>query len=172
MTYYKLPIKPSPNLPSMRSVYLYPSLCFFEGTVVSIGRGTDKPFQVIGHPDYALGSYIFIPHSTAGSKSPKLEGRNCFGLNLESVPEEDLIKEARINLTYILSFYKNLPNKKDFFNNYFNLLAGNSALKQQIIGGDSEGEIRKSWAFDLEKFKKKREKYLLYPDFESRIDLK
>jgi len=147
-------------------------LAFFEGTVVSIGRGTDLPFQIVGHPDFALGTYIFVPESTAGSKHPKLQGRNCFGLNLSGRPEEELIKEARINLTYILSFYRNLPDKKDFFNSYFNLLAGNSALKQQIIEGKSEGEIRKSWAFDLEKFKKIREKYLLYNDFEARIELK
>jgi uncharacterized protein YbbC (DUF1343 family) len=171
-TFYNLPIKPSPNLPNMRSVYLYPSLCFFEGTTVSIGRGTDFPFQVIGHPDFALGSYIFIPEPTKGSKTPKLMGRSCSGVNLSATPLEVLRKEEKINFSYLLSFYQALPDKKSFFNSYFNLLAGNSVLKQQIIEGKSEEEIRKTWAFDLEKFKKIREKYLLYRDFESRIELK
>lgn len=170
-TEYNLPIKPSPNLPNMRSVYLYPSLCFFEGTVVSIGRGTEYPFQIIGHPDFAIGSYIFTPRSGPGSKEPKLKDRACFGLNLTGMTEQDARNLARINLTYLISFYNYLPEKKDFFNNYFNLLAGNATLKQQIIEGKKEAEIRKSWAFDTERFKKIREKYLLYPDFESRIEI-
>ncbi len=171
-TFYELPIRPSPNLPNMRSIYLYPSICFFEGTVVSVGRGTEYPFQVIGHPDYAIGSYIFVPESTEGSKNPKLKGRNCFGMSFTSWPMDELREMRRLNLTYLISFYNYLPVKKDFFINYFNLLAGNATLKQQIIDEIPEEEIRASWEFDLEKFKKIREKYLLYEDFEDRIDLK
>lgn len=171
--FYSLPVKPSPNLPNMTSVYLYPSLCFFEGTVVSIGRGTDKPFQIIGHPDYVSGSYQFVPESKPGmSSNPKLMGRTCSGIDLSNRNIDSLLKYPRIELSYLLDFYQKLPNKKEFFTNYFNLLAGNATLKQQIIEGLSENEIRNSWAFEIEKFKKIREKYLLYRDFESRIDLK
>ena len=170
--FYSLPVKPSPNLPNMKSIYLYPSLCFFEGTVVSIGRGTEYPFQIIGHPDYAIGQYIFTPHSTEGSKEPKLKDRACFGVSLAQKSDKELQNMAKLDLSYLTQFYKQLPDKKNFFNNYFNLLAGNAILKQQIIEGKEEEEIRNSWAFDLEKFKKIREKYLLYTDFESRVELK
>jgi uncharacterized protein YbbC (DUF1343 family) len=171
--FYSLPVKPSPNLPNMTSVYLYPSLCFFEGTVVSIGRGTDKPFQVIGHPDYFSGSYQFVPESKPGmSTNPKLKGRTCSGIDLSERNLDSLLKQSSLEMKYLLDFYHKLPNKKEFFNNYFNLLAGNATLKQQIIEGLSEAEIRNSWAFEIEKFKKIREKYLLYRDFESRIELK
>lgn len=170
-TVYNLPVRPSPNLPNMKSVYLYPSLCFFEGTVVSIGRGTDLPFQVVGHPDYAAGNFTFIPKSTEGSKEPKLLGRSCSGINLSIRDEMDIRSESRLNLSYLIDFYRAIPDKKTFFTNYFNLLAGNTILRQQIIEGKSEKEIRSTWAFDLDKFKKIREKYLLYPDFEVRIQI-
>ena len=170
---YDLPVKPSPNLPNMTSIYLYPSLCFFEGTVVSIGRGTDKPFQVIGHPDYVKGSFQFVPEVRAGAASnPKLLGRTCNGVDLSRSNIDSLIEQARLDLSHLIGFFNALPDKKNFFTNYFNLLAGNASLKQQIIEGKDEDEIRQSWAFEIDRFKKIREKYLLYRDFEERVELK
>ena len=172
-SYYELKYKPSPNLPNIRSIYLYPSLCLFEGTVVSIGRGTDFPFQIIGHPDYIKGKFHFVPEVKIGASSdPKLLGRTCSGIDLSQKDISELRENAQLDFNYLIDFYKNLPDKKSFFNNYFNLLAGNSTLQQQITEGLSEDEIRVSWAYDLEIFKKIREKYLLYKDFETRIDLK
>lgn len=171
--HYQLPIKPSPNLPNARSIYLYPSLCFFEGTVVSIGRGTDKPFQVIGHPDYVKGSFEFIPRSKPGmSTSPKLMDRTCSGVDLSEINMDSLLRNPGIDLRYLIDFYTELPDKKIFFNNYFNLLSGNAALKQQIIEGMPLNDIYESWSFEIEKFRKIREKYLLYKDFDERIELK
>ncbi|HEY6436885.1 MAG TPA: exo-beta-N-acetylmuramidase NamZ domain-containing protein, partial [Ignavibacteriaceae bacterium] len=172
MTFYELPTRPSPNLPNMTSIYLYPSLCFFEGTVVSLGRGTDKPFQIAGHPDYIKGKFQFVPKGVPGSTSPVLMNRTCTGIDLSEMRKEKLQKLEKIDLAYLIDFYQTLPEKKNFFNNYFNVLAGTGTLKQQIIENLSEAEIQRSWAFEQEKFKKIREKYLLYRDFESRIDVK
>ena len=165
---YKLPVRPSPNLPNWQSVYLYPSLCLFEGTVVSVGRGTDKPFQVIGHPHYMIGSYLFIPRRMPGmSSNPPYVDQYCTGIDASSFADHILENEHHLNLFYLLSFYKVLtiqPNSV-FFNSYFDKLAGGLELREMIIQGKSEDEIRQSWEPKLSKFREIRKKYLLYPDF-------
>lgn len=163
--FYNLPIKPSPNLPNMSSVYLYPSLCLFEGTPISIGRGTDMPFQVVGHPDLKA-EFSFIPKSNEGAKNPKLKGEKCYGYNLSTYGELYMKGAAQLNLFWLIDVYKRYKNKNDFFKSSFNKLAGTTKLKQQLINNVSEKEIRKSWQIGLKKFKQLRKKYLLYPDFE------
>ena len=163
---YQIPVRPSPNLQDMKAIYLYPSLCLFEGTVVSIGRGTDSPFKIFGHPKFTSGSYSFTPEPIKGvSEDPPLKGQLCFGKNLDE--EAELIKyNGRLELGWLIDAYKNLNSKTEFFINYFDKLAGNSKLREQIIAGKSETEIRKSWQPALDNFRKIRKKYLLYPDFE------
>lgn len=163
-TFYELPIKPSPNLPNIRSIYLYPSLCFFEGTTASAGRGTTKQFQVYGHPDFKNGDFTFTPVSREGAKYPKFENQECNGFDLTSLPIDEFRKTGRINLRYLMHFYENFEDKSKFFleNKFFDKLAGSATLRWQIIKGRSEEEIRKSWQNDLNAFKKIREKYLLY----------
>ncbi len=163
---YQLPERPSPNLQDMKAVYLYPSLCLFEGTVVSIGRGTPRPFKVFGHPKLSSGKYSFTPKPIKGiSEDPPLKGQLCYGQNLEQ--EAGLIKNnGHIELKWLIESYKNLNLKTEFFTDYFDKLVGNSKLREQIIARKSETEIRKSWQPDLDAFKKMRKKYLLYPDFE------
>jgi len=158
---YSLPVPPSPNLPNDQAVALYPSLVLFEGTVVSVGRGTDYPFQVIGHPKYSLGSYTFTPSPNAASKYPPLEGEHCYGMNLSSVPVGD-----SLNLQYLIGFYMNLKDKIEgsFFKDYFTKLAGMDQLQQQIEKGWSEKQIRESWREELDNYRVIREKYLLYED--------
>ena len=163
-TFYALPVRPSPNLPNMTSIYLYPSLCFFEGTVASVGRGTMKQFQVIGHPDYPAGDYTFVPSPLPGAMQPKLEGQVCRGYDLSTIPLEILQKEERLNLSYLIDFYRHFPDKDNFFlkNNWIDKLAGTPALREGIVAGRSEAEIRAGWAEELEAFKEKRAAYLLY----------
>jgi uncharacterized protein YbbC (DUF1343 family) len=166
---YILPVKPSPNLPNIQSIYLYPSTCFFEGTVLSEGRGTDKPFQVFGHPSLPKNLYSFTPNPNEGAKSSKLYGQPCYGWNLSGTPEAVLARtENKIQLKWLLEAYRLFPNKDSFFlkNNFFHKLAGNDVLMQQVKSGKPENEIRKSWEADLKKFKNIRKKYLLYEDFE------
>lgn len=162
-TIVKLKTKPSPNLPNWQSVYLYPSLCFFEGTVMSVGRGTEFPFQVFGHPEYFTGSFIFTPQSTEGATNPKYKNQDCYGIYL-NVTEEN-IKEtpAQINLFWLVTSYNLMNNKTNFFKNYFETLAGTAILREQIISGVSEEEIRKSWQPEIDNFKEIRSKYLIYP---------
>ncbi len=156
---YILPNKPSPNLPNERSVNLYPSLCLFEGTVVSIGRGTKMPFQVVGHPDFPEADFSFTPVSMEGAKYPKFENQECFGIDLRQSEE---LKE--IDLDLLIDFYKIIGDSTDsFFNNYFVFLAGTNSLQKQIKEGWSAEQIRNSWQADSDEFKRKREKYLLYP---------
>lgn len=172
---YVLPVKPSPNLPEIQSIYWYPSTCYFEGTVMSEGRGTEKPFEIFGHPSLPKYLYSFTPVSRDGAKEPKLKDKLCYGWNLSGTPEQVLKKvNNRIQLSYLLNAYKLFPDKKNFFiapksgkieESFFNKLAGNSTLMQQIIAGKSEKEIRKSWEPGLAEFKKIRKKYLLYGDF-------
>lgn len=165
-TLYELPVKPSPNLPNMVSVYLYPSLCFFEGTIMSVGRGTDYPFQCYGHPDFMLGSFIFIPKSIPGvSLHPKHEGKNCFGANL-SFTSELIVAQKQIYLGWLIGTWQELHQKEKYFIPFFDKLAGTDELRKQIEAGKSEEEIRQSWQDDLLKFKEVRKKYLLYADFE------
>ena len=163
---YDLPVKPSPNLPNMNSIYLYPSTSFFEGTVVSEGRGTDFPFEVFGHPELLNADFIFIPGSRPGATMhPKLEGLTCRGMDLRCYREKPPHAKT-LRLSWILVAYQNYPGRQKFFLPYFDLLAGTDQLRKQIMAGMDESEIRRSWTEDLEAFKKMRKKYLLYPDFE------
>jgi uncharacterized protein YbbC (DUF1343 family) len=173
---YVLPVKPSPNLPNIQSTYLYPSTCFFEGTVLSEGRGTDKQFQVFGHPSLPKKLYSFTPNPNEGAKISKLYGQVCYGWDLSGTPEEVLGKvNSRVQLKWLIEAYKLFPQKDSFFilpksgsmeQSYFNKLAGNNELWKQIKDGKSEEDIRKSWDPWLSEFKKIRKKYLLYDDFE------
>jgi len=162
---YELPVKPSPNLPNMRSVLLYPSLCMFEGTVMSIGRGTNSPFQVIGHPDFPIDSFSFVPRPNAAAKYPVHQGWKCKGVNLGSLNLDSLRSQTQLNLEWLLYFYENFPDQQQFFlkNNFFDLLAGTRQLRLQIEACKTEAEIRASWEEDLAFFKKIRLGYLLYP---------
>ena len=156
-SHYDLPIKPSPNLPNSRSINLYPSLCLFEGTNISVGRGTKFPFQHFGAP-YIQSNYSFVPKSGKGSKYPKHENIICYGTDLRF--QENYLDQ--LNLVWLINCYKESSEKEKFFNNFFDKLAGNDKLRKQIISGKSIDEIRKSWQNDLVKFKKIRNKYLLY----------
>ena len=159
---YKLPIRPSPNLPNQQSILLYPSLCLFEQTIVSIGRGTPYPFQVIGHPNYDNKSFSFTPKSVTEESKPKLENEKCFGIDLKKIKVK-----KELNIKYLIDFYNRLKStNSDFFGKYFYRIAGNKILENQIKDGISEREIRLSWKGDIDKFKKIRKKYLLYKDFE------
>ena len=157
---YELPVKPSPNLPNWESVYLYPTLCFFEGSIVSLGRGTETPFQVYGHPDMR-GSYTFTPKSTSGASKPLLEGQRCRGENLVEYAHDYAHNANELHLEWIIEAYQQLKGK-DFFIDYFRLLAGDKQLRRDIENGKSADEIRTSWENDLEAFKAVREKYLMY----------
>lgn len=165
---YKLPVRPSPNLPEMQSVYWYPSTCFFEGTVLSEGRGTSKAFQLFGHPSYPKTMSSFTPHSQEGAANPKLKDQVCYGWNLSGTPEQVLQQvDGKIQLKWIMEAYRLFPNKANFFlpTDHFNRLAGNSTFIEQIKAGKTESEIRKSWQPGLDQFKVIRKKYLLYEDF-------
>lgn len=166
---YVLPVRPSPNLPEIQSVYWYASHCFFEGTTISEGRGTEKPFEYIGHPLLPKNLFSFTPHSTEGAPNPKYKDQVCYGWNVSGTPEEVLkMIDGRLQLKYLLEAYKLFPDKENFFkkNNGFNRLAGNDELMKQIKEGKTADEIRASWQPKLNEFKKIRKKYLLYPDFE------
>ncbi|PLX05834.1 MAG: DUF1343 domain-containing protein [Marinilabiliales bacterium] len=159
----KLPIKPSPNLPNWESVYLYPFLCLFEGTIVSVGRGTDFPFQVYGHPKLMYGSFVFTPQPNAGSSKPKLMGENCYGQNLKGYAHNYKKNGDKIDLLFLIEAYNTLTNDStEFFNNYFVKLAGTDKLEEQIKMGWTEEKIKGSWKPDLEKFMDIRKKYLMY----------
>ncbi len=161
---YELPIKPSPNLPNAKAIYLYPSLCFIEGTTASAGRGTNLQFQIYGHPDYSGGDFEFTPISMSGAKYPKHENKVTYGYNLSQEPISALRKRG-LDLNYLVDFYRFFPNKEDFFlkNNFFDKLAGTDALRKDIIAGKTAAEIHASWQPGLEEFRKIRSKYLLYP---------
>ena len=163
---YQLPVRPSPNLQDMQAVYLYPSLCLFEGTVVSVGRGTVNPFKIYGHPKYTLGSYVFVPEPIKGvSEDPPLKGEECHGQYLGDEAEK-IQNNGQLRLDWLIEAYKNLNGNTKFFNNYFDKLAGTKTLREQVISGMDELEIRKSWEPGLRKFLEIRKRYLLYPDFE------
>ncbi len=161
-TYYELPIKPSPNLPNQNSVYLYPSLCFFEGTNISLGRGTSFPFQVYGSPSLPDTGFSFTPESVAGAKNPPLLGKKCFGVDLRNALKDGQVPSPKINLTWVIDAYRAFPDKSKFFIPYFDVLAGGPVLREQIERGMTEEQIRKTWKPGLVKFSKIREKYLLY----------
>ena len=159
---YELPVRPSPNLPNQQSILLYPSLCLFEQTTVSIGRGTSYPFQVIGHPNYYDKSFSFTPVSVDEERKPKFEGNESYGIDLRKI---EVKKE--LNIKYLIDFYNKLKdNDSEFFGKYFYRIAGNKILENQIKDGISEKEIRSSWEIKLSQYKEKRKKYLLYKDFE------
>lgn len=176
---YVLPVRPSPNLPEIQSIYWYPSTCFFEGTALSEGRGTDKPFQVFGHPSLPKNLYSFTPSSREGAKEPKLKDQVCYGWNLHA-NAQDVLKQVdgRIQLKWLIQAYKLFPEKEKFFlvnkkqnpsdiDYPINRLTGTGSLVKQIKAGLSEKEIRKSWEPRLNSFKKIRKKYLMYADFDS-----
>ncbi|QCR22931.1 exo-beta-N-acetylmuramidase NamZ domain-containing protein [Pontibacter sp. SGAir0037] len=161
-TPYVLPVRPSPNLPNAQAIALYPSLCLFEGTNVSLGRGTPTPFQVIGSPYYKDKSFSFTPVPLPGAQDPPLKNQKCYGLDLTSPA-----KARPFTLAYILDFYKNSTNQDKFFinNNFFEKLVGTNELRQQIKAGKTEAEIKASWEPALTNYKQLRKQYLLYPDF-------
>lgn len=165
---YDLPVKPSPNLPNATSILLYPSLCFFEGTNLSIGRGTDKQFQIIGHPSLKEMNYTFTPQKNEGAKYPKLENELCYGIDLSTIDNKTIFLKQQLNLAWLIDMYNAFDDKASFFleNNFFDTLAGTASLQKQIKEGLSEAEIRATWQEDLETYKKMRKRYLLYPDFE------
>ncbi|MDP2236961.1 MAG: DUF1343 domain-containing protein [Bacteroidales bacterium] len=162
----KLPMKPSPNLPDWESIYLYPSLCFFEGTIVSVGRGTQHPFKVFGHPDLKSGSYKFTPIPIKGASSkPKLEGQVCNGFILNDYANDFERNPKKLNLSWLIDAWKELNSQHPFFNNYFNTLAGTDNLRKQIEQGLEGKQIEESWINEIESYKKIRINYLIYPDF-------
>ena len=157
-TTYELTVRPSPNLPNKQSIALYPSLCLLEPTRVSIGRGTDLQFQVYGHPGFPETDFSYVPKSNFGSKNPKHKGQICYGENLTTINPP-----SKIELKWLMNAYSDFPEKDSFFLKGFERISGVSNLKKQLIGGASEKTIRNSWTDDLNKFKKTRIKYLLYP---------
>jgi uncharacterized protein YbbC (DUF1343 family) len=165
-TMYQLPVKPSPNLPTMQSIYLYPSVCLFEGTSYSLGRGTDKPFECIGKPGNAIGDYSFTPRSIPGvAEHPPHEGKECKGFLLTSFADNYIKGSGKLYLSWLTEFHKDDPDSAHFFIDFFDTLAGTDQLRKDIAEGKSEGEIRSHWKKDLDHFKQIRKKYLLYPDF-------
>lgn len=166
-TMYAPPVPPSPNLPNLRAILLYPSLCLFEGTDVSIGRGTDWPFQIVGYPgNPGLSSISFVPKRNSASKYPPLEGKSCLGYDYRHLSVDSLFRQARMDLTPLLDLYCEYPDKSRFFlkNRHFERLAGTTALRQQIELGSFEADIRATWEEDLRYFREIRSRYLLYPD--------
>ncbi len=163
----ELPIKPSPNLPNLSSVLLYPSLCLFEGTVVSIGRGTSNPFEFVGHPNFPGKEFSFTPVPIEGtSLNPPLKNQKCFGINLKDYYTKHPDELGKIELNWLISFYNKLSKNDSFFTSYFEKLSGTNELRKQITDGKTNWQIRQSWKKEIEAYKKIRAKYLLYPDFE------
>ena len=164
-TPYELPVVPSPSLPNQLAVRLYMSLCLFEATDISVGRGTDWAFQVLGYPDPVFGDFTFTPGTRPGMAAHvEQQGNVCYGLDLRSLPPQ----EQTFTLKYLIDFYQKAPFKDTFFSrpDFFDKLAGTDELRKQLIAGQTEAEIRASWATDLAAYKVMRKKYLLYPDFE------
>lgn len=162
-TRYVLPVAPSPNLPNIHAIYLYPSTCFFEGTPVSLGRGTDSPFEVYGHPSMRSGGYTFTPRSRRGATRPPLVGRTCRGVDLRSIPADTLIARG-VDLTYVIDAYERMGRPEKFFTSFFELLTGTDRVRRMIVEGRSAAEIKATWAGDVERFKQQRRPYLLYAE--------
>ena len=162
-TLYRLPIAPSPNLPNMKAVYLYPSTCYFEATPVSLGRGTSLPFQIYGHPDMTGYSYSFTPKSMPGAKTPPQMDKLCHGVDLSKLSDEEIYAKG-IDLSYIINAYRNLNIGDKFFYNSFEKLVGRDYVRRMIEEGKSANEIKAMWKSDVEKFKKQRRPYLLYKE--------
>jgi len=162
-TMYQVPIPPSPNLPNMKSIYLYPSLCYFEGTPVSLGRGTDHPFQIYGHPDMKGYSFSFTPRSVKAAPNPPQKDRLCYGVDLSNLPDEEIWKKG-IDLSYVIDAYRNLDLSDNFFRPFFENLMGVDYVRKMIQQGKNADEIKAMWKDDVEKFKKQRKPYLLYDE--------
>ena len=160
---YRLPTAPSPNLPNMRAVYLYPSLCFFEATPVSLGRGTDFPLQASGHPELQ-GDLSFTPRSNAGAKNPPLKDKLCHGVDLRTSPSDERIWEREVDLGYVIDCYRQLNLGEKFFTPMFDRLTGTDYVRQMILQGAGADRIKASWADDVERFKQTRKPYLLYEE--------
>lgn len=160
---YVLPVAPSPNLPNMHSIYLYPSTCYFEATPVSLGRGTDKPFQVYGHPNMKGYDFSFTPRSIPGAKNPPQLDRECYGRDLSQIPDDEIIAKG-INLEYVIDAYRNLNLDDHFFRSFFELLIGNGKVRKMIKEGKSADEIKATWSEDVARFKEQRRPYLLYAE--------
>ncbi|MBQ0122802.1 MAG: DUF1343 domain-containing protein [Bacteroidales bacterium] len=161
---YVLPVKPSPNLPDMRSIYLYPSTCYFEATPVSLGRGTSQAFQMYGHPNMKGYSFSFTPRSIQGAKFPPQLDKECYGVDLRSVPSTDEVNAKGINLEYVIDAYNNLNLDDHFFRPFFELLIGRDYVRKMIKQGCSADEIKAMWADDVKNFKVQRKPYLLYEE--------
>lgn len=162
-TRYRLPVSPSPNLRTMLAIYLYPSTCYFEATPVSLGRGTDRPFEIYGHPDMKGRSFSFTPRSMTGAKNPPQKDQLCHGVDLGGMSEEEAIAQG-INLEYIIDAYRDLGMGDKFFRNFFELLIGRGDIRGMIEAGKNADEIKATWAGDVARFKDKRRKYLLYDE--------
>lgn len=162
-TRYRLPIAPSPNLRTMRAIYLYPSTCYFEATPVSLGRGTDMPFECYGHPHMSGYDFQFTPMPTPGAKNPPQNGQLCHGVDLRNVTEEEAINQG-INLEYLIDAYRNLGCPDDFFTPFFEKLVGRGDIRAMIQQGMSPAQIRATWMPDVARFRAQRAPYLLYPD--------
>ena len=161
---YVLPVKPSPNLPDMRSIYLYPSICYFEATPVSLGRGTAWAFQMYGHPNMKGYEFSFTPRSIPGAKYPPQLDRECYGVDLRESPSIDEINARGINLEYVIDAYRNLNLDDHFFRSFFELLIGRDYVRKMIKQGKSADEIKAMWEGDVESFKQQRKPYLLYDE--------
>jgi uncharacterized protein YbbC (DUF1343 family) len=161
-TLYELPVMPSPNLPNITSVYLYPALCFFEGTALSCGRGTGFPFQVFGSPEMPDKGFSFTPESTFGAKNPLYQGKVCHGTDLRNAIKDKMVPVPYLNIGWLIEAYREYPDKEWFFTKYFDTLAGGPVLREQIIKGMSAEEIRATWKEGLDNFGKIRAKYLIY----------
>ena len=162
-TRYRLPIAPSPNLRTMRAIYLYPSTCYFEATPVSLGRGTDMPFEVYGHPDMKGRDFEFTPRSVPGAKNPPQLDQLCHGVDLRGISEDEAIAMG-VNLEYVIDAYRDLGMGDKFFRSFFELLIGRGDIRQMIEDGKSAAEIKATWADDVKRFREQRRPYLLYAE--------
>ena len=162
-TRYQLSVSPSPNLTNNHAVYLYPSTCLFEGTVVSLGRGTPYPFEVYGHPAFKGSSFTFTPRSVSGAKNPPLLNKKCYGVDLRNLSSEHILENG-FDLSYLIDAYQNLGMGDKFFTSFFEKLVGVDYIRQDIIAGKSAGEIKAKWFCDVVKFKQQRRPYLLYKE--------
>ena len=165
-TRYELPVPPSPNLPNMTSVHLYPSMCLFEGTIMSLGRGTDWPFAIYGHPSMKGCDFSFTPQSRPGAKNPPLLGKKCYGRDLRNLNHDEVISNG-INLNYVIDAYRNSGMKElktKFFISFFDKLIGDRQTRRMIEQGASAEEIKATWADDINKFRAQRKPYLIYPE--------
>lgn len=164
-TRYRLPVNPSPNLKSMKAIYLYPSTCYFEGTVMSLGRGTEMPFEIYGHPSMKNAPFSFTPRSMPGAKNPPLNGRLCHGKDLRALDDDSIIARG-VDLSYVIDAYRSMPPamQPKFFTSFFNLLIGDRRIAPMIREGKSAAEIRALWQDDIKAFRARRKPYLLYPE--------